>query len=1050
MASPGNAQRGRCPLTPERWAQVEDLFHRAVECEPEQRSRLLNETCSADPELRREVESLLSGQSSARDHLQATVRVAIDSIGFPLVGETVSHYRILEGLGGGGMGVVYRAEDIKLGRLVALKFLPEESARDRQALERFKREARAASALNHPNICTIHDINEYGGQIFIVMEYLEGHTLNHRIEGRPLPVVTLLQIAIQIADALDSAHANGIVHRDVKPANIFITNRGQAKILDFGLAKRIPKAARRAEGIGVSSLPTETAEEHLTSPGATIGTVAYMSPEQARSEVLDARTDLFSFGAVLYEMATGHQPFPGPALALIFRGILDETPKPVLQLNPALPPSLVPIINRALEKDRDLRYQRASDLHADLKELKHDTDSRRAASGPDLGSVQSVNIKEIKPERRRGLVASFFSGLCQRPLAAFLGAGVSVALAVAAVSMLRTHRTPTTNETGLVLVSDFVNTTGEPIFDGTLKQAVIVKLAESPYFNVALDARTRQTLSLMGRSPDERVVPPVAREVCQREGAKAVVGGSILRLGGRYVLGLDATNCLTGARLAHQQIEAPDRDQILTNLGHVITPLRRTLGESLSSIRRFDTPIEQATTRSLAALKAYTSGDEKRAKGQEAESIPFYKMAIELDPDFAIAYARLGPLYTNLQQPELADHYLREAFERREHISEREKFYIAAHYYVDSTRETDKAIATYRLWTEVYSHDWIPFNNLSNEYVRIGQLDKAIEAGQQALQLNPNHGFPYAALGRAYERASRFAEARVVCERANTERLDSWTTHGILFNIAFIETNQPAMQREIDWFKGNPLESWMLLYEASGAMSLGQLRQSRRLFERARTIALSQDLKELAAGITNDQAQYEADFGNAREARALADQALRMMPGSLDRKVASALALAKVGDLHRAEALISAVPKQRPLDLLTNSVNLTCIRAAMEMARKRPAGAIQQLQRAFPYDLGVDSDGLTVYYRGQAYLDLHSGKEAAAQFRRILDNRGATRFYWPLAHLGLARAYAMTADTGKSLAEYREFLALWKNADHDLTILKEAQAEYTKLGTSIP
>lgn len=663
-------------------------------------------------------------------------------------------------------------------------------------------------------------------------------------------------------------------------------------------------------------------------------------------------------------------------------------------------------------------------------------------------SRQQVTVDESEFPRYRAAVASLFSTLRHRPWNWILSAIALVALlALAAVAVQRARRPPPLSEADLVLVSDFVNTTGEPVFDGTLKQALTVKLAESPFFNLAPDSQTRQILELMNRPPNERVVPPVAREVCQREGAKVVVGGSIVTLGNKYVLDLRATNCLTGASLAHQQIEALDREQVLSKLGEGIAPLRRKLGESLSSIQKFDTPIEQATTKSLAALKAYTSGDEKRAQGKEVESVPFYKMAIELDPNFAMAYARVGTVFGNLDQRDLGNESIRKAFERRERISEREKFYIQAHYYYDVARETDKAIETFKLWGEVYPHDFGPFNSLSSAYVEIGQLEKAIEAGQRALRINPNHALPYASLGRAYERATRFAEAKAICEKAIAEKVESSWTHQLLYRIAFVEGDEPAMQREIDWFKGKPQESFNAYLRAKAALSLGKLRTSRELFERARAMALRQDLKEQAVSLLNGQAQFDAELGDDREARALAELSLRTMPASPRHNAFATLALARAGDSRRAEVLLNELVKKPYLGTALNNVVLPGVRAAIELDRKNPAAAIEELQRALPYDLGTDASGLTLYYRGLAYLELKSGKEAAAQFQTILDNRGVvtTDVYWPLAHLGLARAYALTGDTEKSLAHFREFLALWKNADPDLRTLTEAKADYKKL-----
>jgi tetratricopeptide (TPR) repeat protein len=551
----------------------------------------------------------------------------------------------------------------------------------------------------------------------------------------------------------------------------------------------------------------------------------------------------------------------------------------------------------------------------------------------------------------------------------------------------------------------------------------------------------------MNRSPDERILPPIAREVCQRVGAKVVVGGSVLEVGNNYLLRLNATNCHTGANIANEEIEALDKQQVLSKLGKALPSLRRKLGESISSIQRFDTPIEQATTKSLAALKAFTSGEEKRAQGQEGQSLPSYKLAIDLDPDFAMAYARLSAVSRSLNQIDLADEYMRKAFERREHVSDKEKFYIQARYYSDSAREPDNEIETYKLWAEIYPHDFLPFNGLASGYIEIGQLQKAIEAGQEALRVNPNHALPYASLTRAYERASRFPEAKAVCEKALAEKVDSFWTHQVLYRIAFVEGDGTAMQREVDWFKGKPQESVSTYNQAKAALSLGEVRRSRELFEHARLLAEARGLEEQALAMINGEAQFEADMGNSLQARTMAELALRTIPNSSRHEAFATLALARSGDLRRAETLVDQLSKQPLLGTGLNDVIFPCIRAALALDRKNPAAAITELERSGPYDLGSDSSGITSYYRGLAYLQLKSGKEAATQFETIVNNRGVVMvdIYWPLARLGLARAYVLQGDTPKALIAYKDFLTLWKDADPDIPILKQAKAEYAKL-----
>ena len=968
-------------------------------------------------------------------------------------GIKLGRYEIRAHLGTGGMGQVYLAKDTsELDRTVAIKLLPAAAAADPKWMQRFIREARTVSGLNHPNVLTVYEFGVHDSTRFMAMEYVDGVTLRDHLNTNRLNLHEVLEICTQVAAALTAAHEAHVIHRDIKPENIMLRRRDSiVKVLDFGLAKPVKPEVDSGGTTGL--LHTET--------GIVMGTVSYMSPEQSLAlKTLDYRTDIWSLGAVLYEMVAGRVPFEGKDLLEQIVAIQEQPHTPLGKLVEHIPQELERIIDKALAKNPDQRYQTATDMLNDMRSLKrqlenaaeHDRtaifDQRivgqgngqnlpRRLSGSSATTVQSRHypvssaeyiVNQVKLHKRGALVL----------------VGV-LALAVTATLFwyLKSTRAALLTDKDTILLSEFENKTGEEVFDRTLRQGLVVQLQQSPFLDIFPETRTQATLQLMSLSPDERVTRERAREICQRQGLKAFIAGTIVKFERNYSITLEALNGQTGDQLALVQVEAEGKDQVLKALSRAASQLREQLGESLVSIEKFDAKLE-VTTSSLEALKEYALGRAEQDRGQSFKAIEFYKRATELDPNFAVAWLGLALQYTNTSQPGLAAECLTKAFNLIDRVSEDERARITYFYYQIVTGELEKAIDGQEAYVRSYPRAARGPGNLGNLYSITGQFDKAVTATSHALQLNPNTTIWPGNLAEALIGLNRFNEARDVCRRALAQKLDSTSIRERLYAVAFVSGDEQSLQEQIAWATGRTDEYRAVYWLAQSSSFRGKWRESNEHLRRATELALRAEAREVVAGYTAEQALRAAWLGQFAQSLKLAQSALQI---ERNRNVLTrtALAFALAGDIAKVPPLIQELEEKHPKDTMVNQVWLPEIKAAIEFRKNNPEAALELLKPTERYEAAAAFLPQTL--RGMVYLKLGQGAHAEAEARKILDHRGESPLssLWPLAHLSLARAATMQGNTTEARKSYQEFFSLWKDADPEVPILIEAKREFQKL-----
>jgi tetratricopeptide (TPR) repeat protein len=949
-----------------------------------------------------------------------------------VIGQVLGPYQVLSKLGEGGMGEVYRARDTRLDREVAIKVLPPGLTSSELARERFQREATTIAALHHPHICAIYDVGETPEHhAFIVMEFLQGETLEERLRTGPLDFPILLETAIAMTDALAAAHRAGIVHRDIKPANVFLTAWGP-KLLDFGVAKTTPRVA------GANFVTrTGAGRPMLTADGVTVGTLAYMSPEQLRGDEVDARTDVFSLGLVLFQMATGRPAFAGSTGAVVAAAILHEQPPAPSSLRPELTARFDEIVLKALEKDRTLRYTQAADLLADLQRLKRDTDG-----------VTTATVDRAAPAsapRRRGLL--------------WLAAGALLTIAAIAGGYwysLSSRRPAPLTDKETVVVADFANTTGDPVFDGTLRQGLSIQLQQSPFLGLASDTRIQQLLGLMGQPDGATLTPAIARDICERMGGGAILEGSIKSLGAEYVLGVRATGCRSGQVLGAEQEQVARKEDVLNALSGIASRLRVRLGESLSTLDEHNRPLPDVSTSSLEALKAYSAGLQGQGTQGRRATMERFKRAVEIDDGFAMAHARLGTSYSIGGELVLGARHTTRAFELRERATDDEKFFITATYHRQVTGDLDQALQAFDLWAQTYPRTFNSYG-LASGFVTKGQgrYEGCIERAAKAEAADPQAPFGYGNAAACYMYLDRLDEAAAALQRATDRKVSGPSFPTWHFHLAFLRGDDAAMEREFARAQGTEFEPDVTHLKALALARSGQLERAGSLSRRAVDLFGKAGQPERAALVQTAPAVWHALMGHVAEARRTAALALDMSTGR-DGTYAAAFALAMSGELSRSQTLLKDLEARFPQDTTVNISYLPALRGLIALQQGNPTEALQKLEGALSNEFALPGTAFSAsfgslypaYVRGQTYLALKRPADAAVEFRKIISRRGLVMEdpMGAVARLQLARALDASGDTAGARVAYQDFLTLWKQADADVPLLKQAQAEAAKLG----